>query len=506
MTIGPVTISCPIYLPPKPATRSKTHKRSVASIVRRTAGYDAAETGPGNRNHWANADDLGPNAEADPEVRRTLRKRARYERNNDPHMDGLVKQLANDLIGTGPRLQLLLDERHEDAARQVERSFADWCRAVGYADKLRVMHEVRPTDGESFGLLVTNPLVANPVKLDLRVLEADEVDTPYHELFRKPNSVSGIEFDADGNPAWYHVLKRHPGETNYWTRQGEYERVAARNVVHWFRPRRPRQARGICEFASALPGGSQTRRYSAAVLSSAEYAASVNAILTSDAPPPDPGADDEDTPDRDTTEWAETKYTRDTLLMAPGGMKVHQLEAEQPTGSYVEFVTSKRGEMGRPVLAPLNLVTGDSSSFNFASGRLDHLPYQNGAWIERDRLRSRVLDRVFLAWYAEAALVGLIPDGLPAVNEWAWDWQWDAFPQLDPVKETDAAEKRLALNLSTLAEESAARGTNWRDNLKQRAKELAAWRDELAKFGLTVTVAPPAATSPAVTGEGVDDV
>lgn len=505
MNLAPVTISCPVYLPAK-AAPAKTSAAGTPG-VRRVSRFDAAETGPSNRNHWSAADDLSPNTEADPETRRVLRKRARYERNNDPHMDGLVKQLANDLIGTGPRLQLQLDERFEDDARLVERRYADWCRAIGYADKLRVMHEVRPTDGESFGLLTTNPQVPNPVKLDLKTLEADEVDTPFMELFQKENAVSGIEFDADGNPAWYHVLKQHPGDTSYWNWSGEYTRVAAQFVVHWYRPRRPRQARGICEFASALPVGSQTRRYSAAVLSSAEYAASINAIAESDAPPPNTEDPDEGTPDKDTNEWVETKFTRDTILMAPGGMKVKQLEAEQPTGTYVEFVTSKRGEMGRPVLAPLNLVTGDSSNFNFASGRLDHLPYQGGAWIERDRLRDRVLDRVFLAWYAEARMVGQIPATLPPVEEWGWDWQWDAFPQLDPVKETAAAEKRLELNLSTLAEESAARGTNWRENITQRAKEMAAWRDELEKHGLTIAPKPPAVPppSPAPDGEGESD-
>lgn len=498
--LGPTTIVCPVYLPAAQPAPAKPAKAERSPTVHRVARFDAAQTGPANRNHWAQADDLSPNAEADPETRRRLRTRGRYERNNDPHVDGLVKGLANDLIGTGPRLQLQLDDQFEESARLVEKSYADWCRAIGLSDKLRVMQEVRPTDGESFGLFTDNPELPNPVKLDVKVLEADEVETPYVEMFNKPNAVSGIEFDRHGNPAWYHVLRQHPGDTSYWNASGEYDRVNARYVVHWFRPRRPRQARGICELASALPVGSQTRRYALAVLSSAEYAASVNALLETDAPPPDPDADDEDTPDREANDWSESNFTRDTLMMLPAGVKAKQLKAEQPIDKYGDFVNSKRAELGRPVGAPANMVTGDSSRFNFASGKLDHLPYQGGVWIERQRLRERVLDRIFLAWYQEARTVGLIPDNLPAVNEWGWDWGYDGFAQIDPAKDTAAAEKRLALNVSTLADECAENGRNWRDVLHQRAKEQAYAK----KLGLLPPPPPPPGTT-ATTAPEPDD-
>ena len=48
-----------------------------------------------------------PDAAASPAVRRTLRNRARYEVANNSYARGIVLTLANDSIGTGPRLQLL---------------------------------------------------------------------------------------------------------------------------------------------------------------------------------------------------------------------------------------------------------------------------------------------------------------------------------------------------------------------------------------------------------------
>jgi len=51
--------------------------RSIVRVIR--AKFDSAQTTPENRRHWANADGLAADAAANPEVRRTLRNRSRYE-------------------------------------------------------------------------------------------------------------------------------------------------------------------------------------------------------------------------------------------------------------------------------------------------------------------------------------------------------------------------------------------------------------------------------------------
>ena len=72
-----------------------------------SARYDAASTNNDNRRHWAGADGLSANAANSAEVRRILRNCARYEVANNSYARGIVLTLANDVIGTGPRLQLL---------------------------------------------------------------------------------------------------------------------------------------------------------------------------------------------------------------------------------------------------------------------------------------------------------------------------------------------------------------------------------------------------------------
>ena len=122
----------------------------VAAPVRVRGKFDAAGHGDDYR-HWANADAFSADAALSPAVRNTMRNRARYERSSNSYLAGMSSTLANDLVGTGPRLQITVDAG--DAARVVERAFFDWGWQVGLPAKLRTMRESIVTDGESFVML-----------------------------------------------------------------------------------------------------------------------------------------------------------------------------------------------------------------------------------------------------------------------------------------------------------------------------------------------------------------
>jgi hypothetical protein len=91
------------------------------------ARYDAAATNPDNYRHWANADSLSADAANNPEVRRVLRNRSRYEVANNSYARGIVLTLANDVVGTGPRGRRrsagrLPQAHHSDAVGRLSRS------------------------------------------------------------------------------------------------------------------------------------------------------------------------------------------------------------------------------------------------------------------------------------------------------------------------------------------------------------------------------------------------
>jgi hypothetical protein len=105
-------------------------KATVRRVIVREprAKFDAAQQYGDNVNHWANADDLGPNGMASPFVRSILRKRARYECANNCYARGIIRSLADYTVGTAPRLQLLTPD--EPLNEKIENEFSAWQKAV----------------------------------------------------------------------------------------------------------------------------------------------------------------------------------------------------------------------------------------------------------------------------------------------------------------------------------------------------------------------------------------
>ena len=443
------------------------------------ARYDAAQTTTDNHRHWLLADGLSADAAASPAVRRILRNRARYEVANNSYARGIVLTLANDCIGTGARLQLLGLRSAE--ARVVERRFHTWAKAIGLAEKLRVMRVAQVEDGEAFGLLVTNARVASPVQLDLRLVEADQIATP---SFLPPadgtNAVDGIVFDGAANPQEYHLLRRHPGDSGGFSLS--YDRVPAEAVVHLYRPDRPGQRRGVPELTPALSIFADLRRYSAAVIAAAETAADYAGIAYTDAPA---GGE------ADAVEPMDTIHLeKRSLLTMPGGWRMEQMRAEQPTTTYPQFVQAKLNEACRCLNMPFNIAAGNSSGYNYASGRLDHQTYHKAIRVDQGRIADTVLDRILGAWLTEALL---IPGFLPLTGriidvDWSHQWFWDGHEHVDPLKEANAQATRLTSHTTTLADEYAKRGQDWETQLEQRARELRLMRS----LGLTDAQALPA--------------
>jgi len=470
------------------STKASANDRGAMRLVR--ARYDAAATNPDNRRHWANADGLSANAANSAEVRRVLRNRSRYEVANNSYARGIVLTLAHDVVGTGPRLQLLTPDG--DANNRIESEFMLWAKAVGLAEKLRTMRMARAEDGEAFVVLTSNPRLPTAVRLDLILVEADQVATPDLNPLRE-NAVDGIVFDESGIPVEYHLLKQHPGDSRFSGGNVlDYDRIPAESVIHWFRADRPGQARGVPDIMSALPLFAQLRRFTLAVIAAAETAADFAGILYTDAPAN--GEADAAEP------FEPIELEKRALLTMPGGWKMSQLQAEQPATTYAEFKREILNEIARCLNMPYNVAAANSSGYNYASGRLDHQTYFKAIRVEQSHLECVVLDRILAAWLDEAALIpGLLPEGLPLVASWQHRWFWDGHEHVDPQKEATAQATRLASHTTTLADEYARRGQDWETQLRQRAKEVALMQE------LGLTTAPVSQdTAPADTEEETD--
>ena len=426
------------------------------AVVR--AKYDAAAKTPANAKHWAGADGYSPVAALPDAVRKTLRERCRYEVANNSYAKGIVLTLANDLVGTGARLQLSLDER--EVSSRIEAAWSAWANEVRLADKMRLLRTGRAESGEVFAVLAKNDAMRGPIKLDLRLVESEQVPS--------------IEYDDFGNPKRYFLLKEHPGNTGQSASTGAAAMAAleshgrwidAASVIHYYRAERPGQLRGIPDVVPALYLFGQLRRYTMAVIECAETAANYAGVLYTDSPANETADDVEP---MDTIE-----VERNSFLTMPAGWKMGQLKAEQPTTTYEMFKNEILNEVARCLNMPFNVAAGNSSKYNYASGRLDHQVYHKSLRIEQQIMADTVLDRVFSAWIAEAILISdLVPAPLRSAS-FDHDWMWDGQEHVDPLKEANAQAKRLENGTTTLASEYAKQGKDWETELRQRARELA---------------------------------
>jgi len=426
--------------------------------------YDAAGTSVDSQKHWAFADGSSADAEANAGIRQTLRNRARYEVANNSYAKGIVLTIANNTIGTGPRLQCLTDD--ETVNSKVEEDFCQWAQTVDLAGKLRTVRQVRCVDGEAFILLVQNPKLKDAnVRLDLQLVEADCVTSQEYSV--DPLDIDGIKFDEYGNPQSYRVLLYHPGgDKNFDITDARI--VPAENVIHYFRIDRPGQHRGVPEITPALPLFAQLRRFTLAVLAAAESAADFAGIIYTDSPA---GGESEDIAALDPIQ-----LERNMLLTMPSGWKMGQLDSKQPCSTYGEFKNQILNEIARCLNIPFNLAAGNSNGCNYASGRLDQQMYHKAITVERANIVTRILNRIFEVWYKEYALSTGFASEVPYHT-----WFWDGFEHVDPSKEASATAIRLGNHTTTYAIEFAKQGLDWEDEFAQMAKE----KQRMQELGLT---------------------
>mgnify|MGYP000477655023 CR=1 FL=1 len=333
------------------------------------------------------------------------------------------------------------------------------------------MAHAKVQDGEPIGIVRTNPKVQHAVKLDLVLIETEQCQTPQLP-FAIPGYIDGIKFDQFGNPEWYDILPNHPGGQYGFTLLIRPEQVPARFVLHWFQLRRPGQHRGVPEFRSTLNVGASSRRMREATVAGVEAIARLGAVTIKTQLPPDEA--DPVTP------LSTVEIPKGTMTALPMGWEAMQLKPEQPGATYQEFLRSQINETARPKSIPYNLAACDSSSYNYASGRLDHQTYFIALDVEREDANDLVLDPLFDLWWQEAVLVfGWNGDaGEPPPHQWAWP----KHPVADVQAENSAKDTRLRNGTAFLSQIYAEEGRDFEDELPKMAQDYGVTPDEMRQI------------------------
>ncbi|MBO4519840.1 MAG: phage portal protein [Alphaproteobacteria bacterium] len=470
-------------------------------------GFDAASRSPEAMRHWRAADGLSADAALSSTVRHIVISRARYECANNGYADGIIQTLAEDAVGTGPRLQLFLSDapdaqNREKAMRAAmqrrEMRFRDWTEQIDLTEKLKLARIAKARDGEVFLRIVRNPVIEGAAKFDITLFEAEQVGSrivsEYADFYEDGTvkEFDGIEYDRFGNPAAYRFWKVHPGATGIGFITDDSVLIPADKVIHYAHIMRPGQHRGLSEIASTLNIFNDLRRYTNAVLSAAETAAEISFLLHTNAP-----ADADEPENSSPIKFMDVvELVRNAGLALPEGWDASQMKTEHPQDKYVDFVDAKIAEAARPLSMPFAIAKGDCSKSNYASGRLDHQIYHRKIFGERKRIERNILNRILREF--ESFDMIAFPADYKDENFILHSWMWDGFEHVDPVKEANAQATRLANRTTTLAEECAREGKDYEFVLRQIAREAAL----AAELGL---IAPAAAAPAAGNADENDD-
>lgn len=462
------------YGKPMPSARERAMEAAKAEYNRRLKGsYDAAAVTSENAKHWQWADFLSAGEANRLSVRRVLRSRARYEcHESNSFAYGITETMSTDFVTTGPRLQIRLrgSEKMRQVGEIIERRFARWMRKTKLAQKLWTARLAKCIDGESFLIAQTNPKLKDPVKLDVRLVECDQISTPgWVDGGLDPYAVDGLKFDKYGNVTEYHMLPAHPGDrfgamVNY----KDPIVLDPDHVIHLFKQRRPGQWRGIPEVTTALPLFAMLRRYTLATILAAEVAADfavvlktiVNAFDNATATPQNP--------------FESVDIDRGMMTALPYGYEMQQMKAEQPTTTYEQFRNAILQEIARCLCMPTNKARGDSSGYNYSSARHDQQMYYHAIEVERGYWEIDCLDRIFEWWLDEALLEDRqLSRMLPPMVEIPRRWTWRPPVSIDPKTDADTAIALRDAGLLTEEEYFESRQMDPDYQWKQIARERA---------------------------------
>jgi len=455
--------------------------------------FDIAQTSDGNRRHWAAADGLDADSAHNVSVRRMAVQRSRMELANNGFGTGILRTHRNYVVGRGPKLRLQTGSPGFNA--MIEARWKDWSKKVKLAIKLRTAQQARTRDGESFCILRDNPNSLDPVKLDLKLVECEQVTTPGLAMF-EANHIDGIKFDAFDNPEYFEVLPAHPGAAQYLALQQPIK-VPAKFMLHLFGQERPSQHRAMPELSSTLGNFAGGRRWRESTLQAAENVANFSLIVKTEAPP--------ETGPAQLVPFETVEIDKGMMTALPAGGDVFQPKVEQPAASYTDFNRAQVSEQARPLNMPYNIAACDSSGYSFSGGKLDHLTYFEGVDIEQSELEDLFLDPLFEVWFAEAARVYSWYQSSPQGNVYlsvpAHTWDWPARPIIDEQKTASARQTDLGTGVKSLRRVLAEDGYDFEEELIQMAEDYGVTVEQM-RARLFETNFRRASAAPAEQGPG----
>jgi len=471
-------------------------------------GYDGADRAGREMGEWT---PFPSDADSSLAGLDDMRSRSRDAVRNQPVAGGIVNTTIMNTVGVGLTLQshidrelLGLSDPEADAwQRNLERRWKLWAgskdcdieRTLSFNGHAQLALRSRIINGEAITLLPVKPLPGLTNPLRMQAIEADRLCNPNKQPDRR-GFTGGVEKDEDGAPVRYWLTRGHPGNVLYadpdrmvWDPYPAFNsKTGLRNVLHYYRPERPSQTRGIPMLAGVLEPLKDMARMTKAELKRAVVSALFTVFIKSTGQSLDntplapavrrlPGMTVQ-------TGAGESAATTGNIRLGYGAVvglgrdqEIQTADPNLPNANFDPFFLACVRQIGLRIGIPYEVVIKHyTASYSAARAAMED------AWrfflCMRAELVEDHCDPVFAVWLAQEVAQGTIyAPGFfsdPMIRA-AWmghEWTGPSKPIINPVDEVEAAERRSALGITTLSQETAAmNGGDWETNIVQRGKE-----------------------------------
>lgn len=447
----------------------------------------------------------------------TLRQRAR-----DLYAGGGLARsgpltLTTNVVGWGikpkPKIDgelLGMSDQECDAwERQALREFDLWAnnvmcdaeRQLNFYGLQQLAFLSQLVSGDVFAVFGMKANKRTPYQTVIRLLEADRICTPESDgesvIQAKENGgmiVDGVEIGPDGEVLRYHVSKHHPlldsteTEQEWMTIEAFGADTGLPNILHVRKLERPEQRRGIPFVSSQIEKLKQLERYINSELAANVVSSMLTAFIESEADDGMPGIDDAVSEEEKVTDDdMKLELAPGAVYALPAGKKIASVNPIRNNTAFQSFVDTLFTLIGADINIPKEvLIKKYESNYTAARGAL--LDFWRNVRVERTGFNNSFCQPVYEQWLAEAVAIGRIQaPGFfedPIIRQ-AWCgcmWMGVSMGHVDPLKEVNAAEKRISLNMSTEEQEAAEyNGGDWNSNIRQRKKEIQAFEKGVKK-------------------------
>ena len=435
-----------------------------------------------------------------------LRERSRDLDRNNPIAGGAINTQCTNVVGAGLMVQSTVDREIlalvgldeaacEDWQRAAEREFYLWagsrdCDVTRSQDLYGLQDLVLRTTALSGDCFTVRRRAERPnrrLDLCLQVIEADRVCNPRSQ--RDTETLrDGVERDADGAATAYHFVNRHStdigGIARTWTRLPAYgAETGLWLVLHHFDRLRPGQSRGIPYLAPVIEQLKQLGRYSDAELMAAVVNACFAIVTKTDSGGP------VTTPLQQTGQAAANLPLGQVKLDFESGMVIEGFRPNEsiegftpgrPNAAFDPFFQAMLRQIGVRLEIPFELLVKHFTA-SYSAARAALLEAWKFFRKRRAWLVGSFCQPVYEMVVTEAVAKGLLAapgffdDPLIRAAYLGAEWLGPSPGQIDPLKEVDAAEKRIAIGVSSIARETAElTGGDWEAVHRQRVREAAA--------------------------------